>query len=52
MNDKQLCAAGEGHIYHNTTALIFPVFPRPADKQVCKMAAHANNVVKLTEALK
>lgn len=56
-------AAGEGDIYHNMTALIFSFLPPPShrtphtlpstmDKQVRTVAAHANNVVKLIEALK
>lgn len=57
--------AGEGRIYHNMTALIFSFFapslprhppaphtPPTMGKQVRAVAAHANNVVKLIEALK
>lgn len=50
--------AGEGRIYHNMTALIFSFLrslaPRPPStgKQVRAVPAHANNVVKLIEALK
>lgn len=45
------CAACKGCIYYGSPN--FPsVFPRSAGKQVCNVAAHANNVVKLIEALK
>lgn len=53
-----MCVAGEGRIYHNMTALIFSFFapslpaPNHGRKQVRTVAAHANNVVKLIEALK
>lgn len=53
MSDKQRRAAGEGHIYHNTTAPLFSLsFPQTRWQTGVQMAAHANIDVKLIEALK